>query len=390
MTIDKHVAHIVLSLDLGGLERVVLGLVKEGIERHGQRISVVCLERRGRLAEQVEAMGGKVYCVDKPPGLKFSVIKKLRELFEEIRPDVVHVHQIGSLFYAGPAARRAGVPVVVHTEHGKHFGHGVRARTRMLARWAARYADRFFCVSQDIARDAQFHRIVSAKKIFVVPNGIDTAQFAAAAAQRPQVREELSIPADAPVIGTLGRLNEVKRQDVLIKAFAQVKKQIPSARLLLVGDGPMRDELGALTRELNIAEDVHFAGYTSDPQRFLGAMDVFALTSRSEGMPLSVLESWAAGVPVVASRVGGLPEMVRDGETGMLIEAGDVAGFAGAFARILTSAEFAGSLREKAQAHVHERFDTAAMMNDYLRHYMEVLASSGKRHSAAQRAASLF
>src|SRR5690242_16352893 len=132
-----RIAHVVLSMDFGGLESIVLDLVREG-RRLGQDVAVVCLERPGVLAQQVEAQGGRLASLHKPPGVCLELFGRLRSLFRELRPDVVHTHQIGALFYAGPAARRAGVPVVVHTEHGKHYDRPSRAR--WLARMAGLHA----------------------------------------------------------------------------------------------------------------------------------------------------------------------------------------------------------------------------------------------------------
>src|SRR5262245_45704857 len=132
-----NITHVVLSLDAGGMERVVLSLAREGVAR-GQVVRVVCLERPGVLAPQFAALGVEVECLDKRPGLRFEVARRLKRLWQAAPPDVVHTHQIGALFYAGRAARRAGVPVVVHTEHGKHFANW---RARWLGWFAARAAD---------------------------------------------------------------------------------------------------------------------------------------------------------------------------------------------------------------------------------------------------------
>lgn len=148
-----RVTHVVISLDVGGLERIVLDLVRRGRDL-GQDVAVVCLERPGTLASQVEAAGASVWCVHKPPGRRPETMGKLREVFARIRPDVIHSHQIGALIYAGPAAKRAGRPVVVHTEHinhaAKRTGVADRVKIRLLWGLAGRYAARFFCVSEDI------------------------------------------------------------------------------------------------------------------------------------------------------------------------------------------------------------------------------------------------
>src|SRR4029077_5841450 len=135
--------------------------------------------------------------------------------------------------------------------------------------------------------------------------------------------------------GTVGRLVEVKQQAVLIRAFAQVAATFPAARMVLVGDGPLRAELEATALSLGLSGAVLFAGYQPRPERFLAAMDVFVLPSRAEAMPLVIPEAWAAGLPVVASRVGGIPELIEDGRTGLLVESGDVDGLAARLRQLL-------------------------------------------------------
>jgi len=287
------------------------------------------------------------------------------------RPDVLHTHQLGALLYAGRAARRARVPLVVHTEHGKHYAG--RLRWRLLGRFAARSARRVFAVSGDIGRELCGCGIASPTKVIHVPNGVDADRFELADGPG-ELRREFGLPADGPVIGTVGRLTALKRQDVLLKGFARLEH--PTARLLIVGDGPAREELVNLAARLGITNRVVFAGYREQPERAVGAMDVFALTSESEGMPLAILEAWAAGKPVVASRVGGVPELVADGRTGLLFSAGDDAEAARLLSRLLTDRPLAAALGAAGRALVRERYDTRVMAATYVRHYRALLRSS--------------
>jgi sugar transferase (PEP-CTERM/EpsH1 system associated) len=364
-----HVTHVVLAMDLGGLEAVVVDLVRE-CSRLGQSVTVVCLERTGVLAPRAEALGARVACIHKRPGLRLEIFGRLEFLLKELRPDVVHTHQIGALFYAGRAARRAGVPVVVHTEHGKHYN--ARLRTRWIGRLAGRHAARFFCVSGDIAAAAEAFRIVSRRKLHVVRNGIETDRFHADS-DAGLVRHSLGIPAGAPVIGTVGRLSEVKRQDLLIRAFRLVLGSVPDAHLLIVGDGPWMGNLGELVAGLGLADRVHFAGYQARPECYLQVMNVFALTSSSEGMPLAVLEAWAAGVPVVATRVGGLPELIDDGRTGVLVGFGETDALARVFCNLISDRQLRSRLGDAGRKEVEARFSLKQMADEYQRHYVELL-----------------
>jgi glycosyltransferase involved in cell wall biosynthesis len=374
---------VVLSLDCGGLERVVLDLVREETAR-GQRADVICLERPGTLAPRVAALGARVLCVQKRPGKRPGAIGRLAAVLRELGPDVVHSHQIGALFYAGPAARWARVPVTVHSEHGRHYTD--RWQTRVLGRLSALHAARFFCVSADIAAGVVSHRVARRDKVHVVPNGIDTSRFAGDRGDASS-RRAIGIPPGARVVGTVGRLSPVKRQDLLIRAFARSLASVPDAHLLVVGDGPLMGELRDLAASLGIEDRVHFVGYQAEPETLLGAMDLFALTSRSEGMPLVVLEAWAAGLPVIASRVGGLPEMLGDGQAGVLFESGDEAALAAALCELLAAPGALERMGQAGRSKVLARFDARQMADDYERHYVELLETKGCSNSGVRAGA---
>jgi glycosyltransferase involved in cell wall biosynthesis len=380
-----RVAHVVLALDTGGLERIVVDLVRVG-RAQGLEPSVVCLERPGTLAVQVEALGTPLVCAGKPPGLRLGTVGKLRELLRELRPDVVHTHQIGALFYAGPAAKREKVPAVVHTEHinnvAKSRTLNKKLRTRLLWGLAGSFTDRFCCVSDDIAEAVRAFGTVPARKVSVVLNGIDTDAFDLAG-DSEALRRSLGIPKGAPVVGTVGRLNEVKSQDLLIRSVAKLRGRDPKPHLLLVGDGPELGRLRELAVALDLADRVHFVGYQAQPEHFLHLMDVFALTSRLEGMPLAILEAWAAGRPVISSRVGGVPAIVTDGATGILFESGDEIALTQAISRLLADPNEARQLGEAGRRLVRSRYDLHVMARSYADHYRHVLRGSLSPHSAS-------
>ena len=366
-----RVAHVVLSLDVGGLERMVLDLVRQG-RQIGQRPVIVCLEHPGALAPEAIAAGAHLVTLQKPPGVRPSLAARLHTVFQKLRPDVVHTHQIAALLYAGPAARAAGVRAVVHTEHGKNYS--VRRRTQWAGRIAGACAHRFFCVSEDIVDEVRQLRVAASGKLRFLPNGIDPAPFAAefdAAA----LRRRIGLSPDDRVIGTVGRLTEIKCQDILLRGFASVAPRDPAMRLLIVGDGPRRAELEALADSLGIGARVHFAGYQARPQDYLRAMNVFALTSRSEGMPLCVLEAWAAGVPIVATRVGSLPRLVEHERTGLLIPPFDAAALAASLLRLFGDSSLRCRLRDAGLDEVFQTYQLAAMAQRYDQQYRELLAA---------------
>jgi glycosyltransferase involved in cell wall biosynthesis len=364
-----HICHIVLRLDVGGLERIVLDLIHAG-RRDGHRVSVLCLERPGVLAPVAVDLGAHVVSAGKRLGLRPRVVSRIGTILRRLRPDVIHTHQIGALLYAGPAARSIHVPVV-HTEHGKHYAN--RLRNRLLGRLAARAARRICAVSLDVLHELRDCGIAPPRKLVHVPNGVDPERFTVSD-DIGTLRQEFDVPARVPVIGTVGRLTGLKRQDILLRGFTSVGH--PTARLLLVGDGPARRELEALATSLGVIDRVRFAGYCARPERALAALDIFALTSDSEGMPLAILEAWAAGKPVVASGVGGVPDLIDDGRTGLLFRPRDVAALAGCLERLLHDQRLAQALGAAGRELVRARYDTRAMAAKYLGLYRELIQST--------------
>lgn len=352
----------------------MLSLIRQS-QKKQHLVSVICLERRGELAGAAEAAGAKVYCLDKPPGLMPGVTRKAFDLLGKIMPTVVHTHAIGALWYVGAAARRAGVGAVVHTQHinSPALARSLlrRIRAKMLWGLAGRYADRFICVSKETADSVK--RFVATGKVLVVDNGIDIGVFDSDN-RRQAIRRELGIAPEARVIGNVARLDEVKCHDLLIHAFAAVRKTHADCRLVLVGDGARRANLEELVSSLGLKPWVHFAGYRDNPQSYLQAMDIFALTSRIEGLPLAILEACAARLPVVATRVGGVAQVIAHEESGLLIESGDQKALEAAIGRLLDDPALSRRLGETARRRIDEHYSIARMADEYEHHYRAALA----------------
>ena len=379
MAAPLHIIHGVLALDVGGAERLVLALARAAVCA-GHRVSVVCVERPGQLAPEAEAAGVRVVSLGKPAGRHPGFVGKAGEVLAGLRPDVVHTHQTGAALYLGPAARKLSPPApVVHTIHGNHFrqapGWRAALRVRLLTREAARYTDRFCCVSDEIAEAAGRWWTVPRRKLDVVPNGI-AVDLPADLPSPVAVREGLAIPTGALVVGTVGRLAEVKRQDILIRALGLLTAAHPATRLLIVGDGPERPKLEALAADLGLTDRVRFAGYQPRPEVYLRAMDVFSLTSRSEGFPVSLLEAWRAGAAVAATAVGGIPAVVSDGTDGLLFPPGDPAAAAAAIGRLLGDPALRARLAAAGRTTLADRYSLDRMAAEYECRYRSLLGVS--------------
>jgi glycosyltransferase involved in cell wall biosynthesis len=339
------------------------------------------VERPGKLATAAEAEGATVVSFDKPPGRLPAFVERAADVLAGLKPDIVHTHQIGAAWYLGQAARLHCTFPVLHTEHGNAFARCPTlwraVKTRLLFRSTAKFIDKFCCVSGEIAEAVVRWRTVPRAKVEVVPNGIRTdgrPNLSVAAA----VRASLGIPEGAPVVGTVGRLTEVKRQDLLIRAVAKLRATIPDVRLLLVGDGEERANLEALARSVGMTDQTHFVGYQACPEQYLRIMSVFALTSRSEGFPVSLLEAWLAGVPAVCSAVGGIPGIVAHEVDGILFPPNDEAALVSALIRVLQDQPLRNRLAFAGEQVVRQRYSLARMAEHYQTRYCELISARGR------------
>lgn len=217
------------------------------------------------------------------------------------------------------------------------------------------------------------HREVGENKLLVIPNGIDTSRFSAVPSVRSAVQHELGLPLNARVIGTVGRLSRPKSHDVLLRAAAPMLAGSEGARLLFVGDGPERGNLERLAARLGVSDHVVFTGNRDDVARLLNAMDVFVLSSRSEGLPLVVIEAMATKLPVVASAVGGVPSVIDHEQTGLLVSTSDDLALRIAIGQVLGNEDFARGLGHRARAVVMERFSSQQMCRAHLSLYSRLL-----------------
>ncbi len=248
-------------------------------------------------------------------------IWKVYQLIRQYQPDVVHTHTAKAGFVGRIAAWLAGVPVIVHTFHG-HVFHGYFSPTTtrvfiLLERMTARMSDTVITLTEGLRRElADEYHIARKSKITVLPLGLDLQPFADTARKNGAFRREYAIPANAPLIGIVGRLVTVKNHALFLDAAARIRAQRPDARFVIVGDGDLRAELEAQVDALGLRDAVVFTGWVRDVAPVYADLDVNVISSVNEGTPVSVIESLAAGCPVVATAVGGLPDLLDRGRTG--------------------------------------------------------------------------
>jgi glycosyltransferase involved in cell wall biosynthesis len=362
------VLQVVLNLAPGGTERLVVETVRR---LHRQfRMAVCCLDDDGPWADELRAEGIQIVALRRRPGFQPFLGQDIAHLASRYGAGVLHCHHYSPFVYGCIARGFSPRLRLLFTEHGRS-NDGPPSRKRRLANALfARMPDRVCVVSADLQRHMEAEGFGSSQ-VEIVPNGIEPGGMPDGEARR-QAREVMGIDRTAFVIGSVGRLDPVKDFPTLIAAFRRLSLSRPDARLVIVGDGPARAELKRICGD---NEDVRFLGHRGDARGLMAGFDAYASSSIFEGVSLTILEAMAAGRPVVATRVGGTPEVVVDGVTGVLVEPRDAAGLAAALVHISADPHRAQAMGLAGRARVCDRFTLERMVNHYARAYSELGAS---------------
>jgi sugar transferase (PEP-CTERM/EpsH1 system associated) len=370
------VAHVIYRLDHGGLENGVINLVNSlPAERFQQ--AIVCLAGfNPEFRRRIRREGVLVIPLEKQPGKDVGIYARMWRTLRQLRPDVVHTRNLGTLDMQWVAAA-AGVPVRVHGEHGWDASDpdGLSSKRLRIRRACRPAVQHYVPMSQDIARWLERDVGVDAGRIRQLYNGVDVRRFSPGVASPVPVRAGNR---DGPMIGTVGRLDPVKDQASLIRAFATLRQRYTGAKLLVVGDGPLRTALEAQAVLAGVAEAVSFLGVRDDIPDLLRSMDVFALPSVNEGISNTILEAMASGLPVVARRVGGNPELVDDGITGTLYEGASADALARALAPYLADPTLRAAQGTAARERAVQKFSLEGMVQRYAALYDELLSAHSR------------
>jgi glycosyltransferase involved in cell wall biosynthesis len=363
--VTYSIVHVLSSFGVGGQERVALDLAI-GQRARGHEVSVLSLAPGpdGAMAEEFREHGIAVGRVAKRgDGIDPTLVPRLTLALREHAPDVVHTHNPLPLIYGAPAARLAGA-AAIHTKHGVNPG----SRGHMLLRRAAaQLTHAFVAVSDTTAAQARQQRDAPERRLHMIANGIRLDRYRPDPTARAAAREELGL-GDAWVVGTVGRLDEYKNQALLVRAMAPLLS--PDVRLVIVGDGPTRAAVEAEIARLPDPSLVVMTGRRMDVPALMPAFDVFALSSKTEGLPLVVPEAMAAGLPIITTAVGGLPSVIDEGHTGMLVPV-DVVALRDALARVASDRPLAKQLGARARAQALARYSYDRMVDAYLALYRQ-------------------
>jgi glycosyltransferase involved in cell wall biosynthesis len=310
-----------------------------------------------------------------------KTLAALVRLMRRMRPHIVHTHTAKAGFVGRLAAVLCRVPVVVHTFHGHVFqGYFGETKTRLfigLERLAARGSDVILTISQRLKDDLVAYRIAPEEKIKIVPLGLKLLRLTDLEALRGSFRQEGGFSTETPLVGIIGRLVPIKNHELFLAAASRVSQARPEVRFAIVGDGERRAALEALVEHLGLADRVWFAGWRDDLPRIYADLDALVISSNNEGTPVSIIEAMAARVPVVATEVGGVPDLLRDGQLGTLVPPEDAEALAEAILATL-SAPLQPRLAE-AQEWALARYEADRLIANIRQLYGDLLKQKGVR-----------
>lgn len=379
---DKRplVVHLVYRLDFGGLETLLVECINR-LPTDRYRHAVVCLTDYTAFSKKIRDRDVALYSLHKPAGLGLSTHLMLWRLLRKLKPAILHTYNLAAIEYTFTATL-AGVPIRIHAEHGRDAAdpEGRNPKHNLLRRLLAPCIDRYIPVSGDLARWLQNVVGIPAAKVQLIHNGVDTGQFHPAPERQPGAARPQPVPfgGDCFVVGTVGRIQDVKNHEGLIDAFAHLRQMLPQdtgLRLAIVGDGPLMPRVKEKIAAAGLADCIWLPGARSDIADVMRGLDLFVLPSLAEGTPVTVLEAMASGLPVVATRVGGLPEVVEENVTGLLVQPADAPALAAALLSFRSCPEHARRSGAAGRLRVERQYSMHAMLDAYAGLYDTLLAN---------------
>jgi glycosyltransferase involved in cell wall biosynthesis len=360
--------HVVLDLDAGGTQRLVIEMSKQLSKQ--ARVNVCCLGHEGVWAHELSDLGLRVLALNRRPGFRPSLALEVARLARRHRVDVLHCHHYTPFVYGGLAAKLCPGVRLVYTEHGRASDAAPSRKRRAVNVFLSRLPGRFFAVSRNL-REHMLAEGFPGNRVRVIFNGIDPGA-APDPGERTKARDLLALPAEALAIGTVARLDPVKDLATLVGAFTLLAADFPAAHLVLIGDGRERNRLEDVARKTGVESRIHFAGARDGARKLLPALDVYANSSVTEGVSVTLLEAMAACLPIVATHVGGTPEVVIPGQTGILCPARDPAALYKGLRRLAEDTALRADLGRAGRDRVESSFALQSMVDKYLSVYPTV------------------
>ncbi|BFT29624.1 glycosyltransferase [Alteromonas sp. D210916BOD_24] len=365
-----RVLHITYDMRIGGTEMVIKNLIESNTD-DTIAMSIFCIEcPLGPWGEELKDAGVPVYKQKRQPGFDIGLIKTIRQHIKEKNIDIVHCHQYTPWVYGALATAFTNTRVVF-TEHGRFYPDSSSWKRKLVNPFLSQLTSAITAISKATKEALITYEFIRPEKIDVVYNGIKPLEPVLEALI--PLKAKLELPEDAWVFGTVARLDPIKNQKMLIRAFANVSDVLPNAYLLIVGDGELMSELKALVAQLNLTQKVIFTGYKSNPTNYLAIMDVFLLPSLSEGTSITLLEAMSLGKPCIVTNAGGNPEIVAHLETGLVTANDNEQELEEAMLSISQSKELYSQLAANAMPRFKANFHAKKMFSNYAKIYRETL-----------------
>ena len=368
-----NIMHVLPSLEIGGMENGVVNLVNN-LDDEIFENSICCLESEGPMKNRLFPGKAKVFLMNIKPGIQYGLPFKLAKLFRKENIDIVHTHNFDSGLYGILGAKIGKVPVIVHGEHGSFLQNS--PRRNQIGKWVCRKSDYIITMSSNLEEKLKSEWQIVDDKISYILNGLDYNKFAKSD-KSDSLKNNLGINPDSIVIGTVGRLVPVKDYATLIDAFALLKKRVQKSQLVFIGDGPLKNNLIEQAKKLGILDSVKMLGTRDDVAELLHIFDVFCLTSLTEGNSNTILEAMAAGLPIVATNVGGTPEIIQSGVNGILVPPRDPNALMEAIHKVITNRTLASQFGTSAQQWVQKERSLERMVQQYMDVYQSLLRKKG-------------
>jgi glycosyltransferase involved in cell wall biosynthesis len=363
-----NVLHIIHSLTWGGAENQVVTLAP-ALNTDGYKIYICCLQTEGVQADTLREKGLQVTALNMRLRYWPSAVNKLYHLIQQIKPNIIHNHMYDASFWGTLVGKLAGVPVILTTEPGLTL----KKRPYLFDLIINHFNDKMVAVSEEIRQYHIEKRVISPDKCITIPNAVDIRQFISNA-PKGELKKQFGIESSQILIGSIGRLVQAKRMDILLQAARIVCDTVPQTRFLIIGDGPLRLELERKASELKLSnEHVKFLGNRQDVSIFLSALDIFVLSSETEGIPVSMLEAMAASRPVVTTRVGGIPQVIQDEYNGLLVSPNDPSNLAKAILELIGDRNKCESLAREAYKTIETHFSTSVISKQIISLYDNLL-----------------
>jgi len=372
------ITHIIYRLDMGGLENGLVNLINR-IPTERYRHAIICLTSYSEFYQRIQRSDVTVYALNKPSGNSPHTHYMLWRLLKQLRPDIVHTRNLAALEGMLPAFL-ARVPVRIHGEHGRDVGDldGSNRKYQLWRSMLKPFVHHYIALSKDLERYLRERIHVPAAKIAQLYNGVDTELFHPARGGREPLPYLGFASPDAFVIGTVGRMQSVKDQLTLARAFVLLLQMAPQARqrlrLVMVGDGPLLPQVREILNRAGAGELAWLAGAREDVSQLMRTLDLFVLPSLAEGVSNTILEAMASGLPVVATAVGGNPELVEEGRTGTLVPRSDPQAMARAMLLYYADASECRRQGREARLSAERLFSMGTMVSSYLSVYDRMLA----------------